>query len=113
MSLEKIFGYCTRCRKKVLVCCPVLFNNLHMVLSCLTFGLWLPVWLFLSLRSCRCTLCMGRMSRLAIGFSCSGPSLSKPWVDDRFGCGLKRNKKDFNSMLIAKGLVYYAATRSA
>jgi len=113
MGYKKIFGYCKKCSQKVLICCPVPFDHLHLALSILTFGLWLPVWIFLSIRTCQCTQCMSRISGFSTGFSWLDPSLSKPWIDDRFGCRFKKKHKDFNSLLIKNGLVYYAATRSA
>ncbi|WP_207687086.1 hypothetical protein [Desulfonema limicola] len=113
MGYQKIFGYCKICSHKVLISCPVSCNCLHMALSIITLGLWLPVWICLSFRTCRCTECLNKISGFSIRCSCLGPSLSKPWIDKRFGTRLKKKRQNFNSLLIENGLVYYAATRSA
>ncbi len=60
MSLKTKGAFCAHCQKQVMAQGPKPNHILHLILSIISFGLWLPVWLILSLAKVggyRCTQC--------------------------------------------------------
>ena len=59
MGVQESSGYCPDCGRNVLIRRPGTNHVLHLLLSCLTLGLWLPVWLLCSIKigGWRCTVC--------------------------------------------------------
>lgn len=66
MGLKVTGGFCRACRAKVMAQAAAPSHLLHLVLSLLTAGLWLPIWLLLSATSgaFRCTHCGSKVSRI-------------------------------------------------
>lgn len=59
MGVSQNQAYCPRCDRYVLAARPEPMHLLHFLLACLSWGLWLPIWLLASL-SCgpyRCQHC--------------------------------------------------------
>lgn len=115
MGLIKAVGFCPGCNQVALLSCPVPFHLLHLICSLLTGGLWLIVWIALIARSryCRCCRCGARVPRSGTRLTFPAASFAQPWVEDRFTSEKPGAATDFNTLLIRKGLVFYAATRSA
>ena len=64
--MKQASGYCSACRRRVYATGRSPNHLLHLVLSVITFGLWLVVWLLLAVGTAgnyRCTRCGGRVSR--------------------------------------------------
>lgn len=59
MSEKRRSGYCRECDKQVVAFKPGTNHILHLILSLITGGLWLPVWLILVLTrgGWRCEQC--------------------------------------------------------
>ncbi|KKN68331.1 hypothetical protein LCGC14_0452070 [marine sediment metagenome] len=59
MAKQEKGGYCKVCDKNVLVWRKGTNHILHLILSLLTFGLWLPVWIFISIKigGWKCSTC--------------------------------------------------------
>ncbi len=114
MGYQKAFGYCRRCRRKVLISCPAPSHLLHFLLSLLSAGLWIPVWIAIIISDtyrCRCCLCQRKVHRIK-NPSLPGPSLSRPWPNMHFRPGEKNIPYNFNTVLIKSGLVWYASSRT-
>jgi hypothetical protein len=58
---KQISAYCPNCRKQTLHARECISNVLHLILSIITAGLWIPVWIFLGIKSVssrtRCQVC--------------------------------------------------------
>jgi len=64
MGLKTTGGYCNFCKKSVMAQGTKPNHILHLVLSILTVGFWLPVWLVVSVAKAggyRCTTCGNRI----------------------------------------------------
>ena len=59
MAKQEKGGYCKVCDKNVLVWRKGTNHILHLILSLLTLGLWLPVWIFISIKigGWKCSTC--------------------------------------------------------
>ena len=60
MGQKHTSKYCSRCRVKVMAVGKTPNHILHLLMSVVTAGLWLPVWLIIGLCSgggYRCTTC--------------------------------------------------------
>jgi hypothetical protein len=84
---------------------------LHLFLSVLTIGLWLPIWLLLfpSRRWCICSQCGRRVYPIALSNASGDRAASPLW----FLSGEPPSHSNFNAYLIARNLVYYVPTRAA
>lgn len=62
-------GYCKNCGKKVRIERPSTSHVLHLILSVLTCGLWIPIWILCSIRigGWRCVSCGSIVSRSLFG----------------------------------------------
>ena len=69
-------SYCQSCGKVTLHAKEGISNLLHLVLSIVTVGLWIPVWIFLGMKSAgsrsRCQVCGTKSTGYA------GPSARTP-----------------------------------
>lgn len=64
MSVKTKGAYCSHCKKPVLAQGTKPNHILHLLLSFFTFGVWIPIWLLLTIMSAgnyRCTQCGGRV----------------------------------------------------
>jgi len=100
-------GYCPYCREEVMVACPASADLLHLTLTLLTGGLWGIVWLHRRFwaRTCLCCQC-GRRLRRARRKAAMWPAAETTWAFDP----VKPNGLEFNSLLVARNLVYYVPT---
>jgi hypothetical protein len=59
MADEKSSAFCKTCNAKRLVVRPGTNHILHLLLSVITFGLWIVVWIFgtIKIGGWRCTVC--------------------------------------------------------
>jgi hypothetical protein len=60
MATNHVMHRCRDCGKPTLHLQPATSHVLHLLLSVLTFGLWLPLWLIAALSNgsrCTCTVC--------------------------------------------------------
>lgn len=61
MATETFMKYCATCQRKTPHIKTTLSNVLHLLLTIVTVGLWLPVWIILGIRSGTarpaCTIC--------------------------------------------------------
>jgi len=59
--MKQTSSYCATCGKQTLHAKEGISNLLHLILSIITVGLWIPVWIFLGLKSTgskmRCQVC--------------------------------------------------------
>lgn len=65
MAFQESTGYCKMCNKQVMIRRKGTSHVLHFLLSCVTCGFWIPVWLLASVRfgGWRCTQCGRKTSR--------------------------------------------------
>jgi len=64
MSLKTKGAYCSHCQKQVMAQGNKPNHILHLLLTVLSFGLWIPIWLLLTIMSAgnyRCTQCGSRV----------------------------------------------------
>ena len=61
MAMQEKGGFCATCSKHVMVRRKGTSHLLHLVLSVFTFGLWIIVWILVSVKfgGWRCTQCGG------------------------------------------------------
>jgi hypothetical protein len=61
VASETIMKYCATCQKQTPQIRPRASNVLHLLMSVITLGLWLPVWFIIGLRNTSarplCTVC--------------------------------------------------------
>ena len=64
MGFQESSGYCTNCENNVLIRARTPNHILHLILSVLTWGLWLIVWVILCIRvkEWHCSQCGQRIS---------------------------------------------------
>lgn len=62
MADERKSGYCRQCSKRTVVFRPGTNHILHLILSVLTAGIWLIVWLLSTIKvgGWRCVTCGGK-----------------------------------------------------
>ncbi len=61
MAIQEKGGFCVTCNKNVMVRRKGTNHILHLLLSIITFGFWIIVWILVALKigSWRCTQCGG------------------------------------------------------
>jgi hypothetical protein len=102
-------GYCPYCREDVMMACPAATDLFHLVLTLLSGGIWGIVWLYCRFLTHTCICCQcGR------GLSRAHLKTSSPTIPDAAWPSEPRirNPSDFNSILVARNLVYYMPTRA-
>lgn len=107
MSVLTGSGYCPYCREEVMVACSANATLVHLALTLLTGGLWGLVWLFCQFyaHACVCCQCGHGLSRAQLK-ALLRPDPEATWpFDPRI-----RNRSEFNSILVARNLVYYVPT---
>ena len=59
MAEQKQGGYCRSCKKDVVIFRKGTNHILHLLLAVITFGLWIPVWMIISMMGgkWRCSVC--------------------------------------------------------
>ncbi len=59
MSDEKTSKFCATCNRQSLAVRKGTNHILHLLISCVTFGLWIPVWVLTSIKigGWRCNVC--------------------------------------------------------
>ena len=99
-------GYCPHCRDEVMAACAAGMEWLHLSLTLVTGGLWGIVWLYsrFHARVCVCCQCGRRLSRARL----KATSAEGFWPLE----SLKSNSSEFNSLLVARNLVYYLPTNA-
>jgi len=68
-SQQEAAGYYRKCGTNVLVKRPGTNHVLHLLLSIVTMGFWLPIWILVSIKigGWRCNQCGGRAKRRILG----------------------------------------------
>jgi hypothetical protein len=86
--------------------CATSTDLLHLALTLLTGGLWGIVWMYsrFAARVCVCCQCGRRLARARL----KTVSADGPWPLESF----KPNSAEFNSLLVARNLVYYVPTNA-
>ena len=99
-------GFCPHCREEVMVACAANTDLLHLALTLVTGGLWGIVWIYCRFcaRDCVCCQCGRRLSRAHL----------KAPISEGIGPleAFKPNSPEFNSLLVARNLVYYLPTNA-
>jgi len=69
MGFQEASGYCKRCRKAVLVRRPGTNHVLHLLLTIVTAGLWIIVWIGVGIKigGWRCANCGRKAKRSLLG----------------------------------------------
>ena len=100
-------GFCPHCREEVMAACAASADLLHFVLTLMTGGLWALVWIYCRLRArvCVCCQCGHRLTRARLKTT---PQPDGFWPLDAF----KPSGPEFNSLLVARNLVYYVPTNA-
>jgi hypothetical protein len=100
-------GYCPYCREEVMMACAATSDLLHLTLTLLTGGLWGIVWLHRRrhARVCLCCQCGRSLPRSRLK-TLAGAAGEAPWLQE----AMTRNGSEFNSLLVARNLVYYVPT---
>jgi hypothetical protein len=62
MSTEQASRYCKRCNRQMLVARAATNHVLHLILSVLSLGFWIPIWILSSIKfgGWRCQVCGGK-----------------------------------------------------
>ena len=100
-------GFCPHCREEVMAACATSTDLLHLALTLVTGGLWGVVWMYCRFhaRVCLCCQCGRRLSRTRL------KEATQP-VDALWPEAFKPNGSEFNSLLVARNLVYYLPTNA-
>jgi len=106
MGVWTASGYCPHCQEEVMAACAASTDLLHLAVTLLTGGLWGIVWMYsrFCARVCVCCQCGRRLSRARLRRA----SVEEPWPLESF----KPNGVEFNSLLVARNLVYYVPTNA-
>lgn len=110
MGYNKVIGFCRRCNREVYLCYASPCRLLHLILTVLSRGFWLAAWLLLEIRAYRACRCLRCRKRIGVRQYVNG-TFSHPWTDDPAASGRNVFQANFNTVLIEKGLVFYASTR--
>jgi hypothetical protein len=112
MGYNRAIGFCRCCREDVLILRHLPLHGLHLLLTCLTIGLWLPVWLWAAHRgrAWHCSQC----GRIVLNGAIT-PLPAPVWpplcrTRRRLDSGSTAAFGDFNHKLVFQGLVYYMPT---
>ena len=107
MKRPNAVGFCPRCAEPVAVCCPTPNHGLHFLLSAISLGAWLPIWLVVAIhsRTCRCLQCGCRFAR-----SNAEPVMPVFFETDRSEGAHLSPAAALHGLLISKNLVYYMPT---
>lgn len=108
MGLRTASGFCPHCREEVMVACTASMDLLHLALTLLTGGLWSLVWLYCRFRArvCICCQCGHRLTRSQL------KTTPQPVDGSRLPESFKPSSPEFNSLLVARNLVYYVPTNA-
>jgi hypothetical protein len=114
MKFIRAIGFCRCCRQDVLILRRLPLHGLHLLLSCLTAGLWVPLWLRATRRGrdWRCSLCGRVVPNGAITPLPSRTELPPQPAGRRPSHGPAAVPCNFNHKLVFQGLVYYMPTGS-
>lgn len=107
MGVSTALGHCPHCQANVMVVCKAGADWMHFALTLLSGGLWSIVWLYCHLLApaCICCQCGRRLARRQLP---AGPATV---VDPQWPCDSGALKHvEFNSLLVARNLVYYVPT---
>ena len=65
MGFQETGGYCESCERDVMIRRQGTSHVVHLIISLVTLGLWLPIWILASIRigGWRCTICGNRAAR--------------------------------------------------
>ena len=65
MAVQEATGYCKNCNRQVMIRREGTNHVLHLILSIVTFGFWIVIWIFSSIKigGWRCTMCGMSASR--------------------------------------------------
>jgi hypothetical protein len=103
MAFQEATGYCNRCNKQVLLRRRGISNLLHLLLTLLTGGLWLLIWIFLVSKIAggwRCTICGRETARRFLRYRQKAGFLQD---NDETAIIVKAgNKKSCKSLIIRK-----------
>ncbi|MBI9084666.1 MAG: hypothetical protein JEZ11_13800 [Desulfobacterales bacterium] len=113
MYRQRVIASCPACGDGIPACCPATCHGIHLLLSLVTKGLWVVVWMLLTIRSsrCRCSLCGRPLWIIASRTDTPRPTLAAPWIDHRAWRCQRSPQNRFSAYLVENGLVYYAPTR--
>lgn len=69
MAFQEASGWCKGCKRQRVIRRPGTGHVLHLLLTCLTLGLWLPIWVLSSIKigGWRCGSCGRGVRRSLFG----------------------------------------------
>lgn len=108
MHRPNAVGFCPRCAEPVAAWVPVPNHGLHFLLSLISLGTWLPIWLLVAIhgRTCRCQQCGRRFAQWL-----AGPVAPVLFDSDPPDAGARLcPAAALHGLLIAQNLVYYMPT---
>lgn len=96
MGFKESPGYCSYCEKDVLIRTQTPNHILHLILSIVTSGIWLIVWVILSLRAkeWHCSKCGKRVS-LSFGDKGGVAGSHMKRIKECAHCGAKNRAEDY------------------
>ena len=105
-------GHCPDCNDHILFQCRRPHHLLHLALTVITQGIWLPVWLLLVLRSrqCACTRCGHLRSKDRLITTPLRSRLPTAVSGLALPTGAIHSRLEFHSYLVRNNLVYYMPT---
>ena len=107
MGVSTGSGHCPYRRTRVMVACSAHQYWLHLILTLLTGGIWGAVWVGLRFYApiCACCECGRKLSRRQL------QARAAECGDARWPCDpTVLQYAEFNSLLVARNLVYYVPT---
>lgn len=80
MGTTQVMNHCNHCGGKTMHLAPQTSHILHLILSIVTVGLWIPVWLLVALSRGKpqCSVCGGQRGLFGFGTSGAKPVASGP-----------------------------------
>lgn len=113
MHRQRVIASCPTCGDGVPARCPAPCHGIHLLPSLVTKGLWVVVWMLVTIRSsrCRCCLCGHPLWITAGHPDTARPTLAAPWINHRAWHCQQSPQNRFRAYLVENGLVYYTPTR--
>jgi DNA-directed RNA polymerase subunit RPC12/RpoP len=103
MGFQETSGYCSYCKKNVLIRAQTPNHVLHLILSIITSGLWLIIWIILCIRrkEWHCSQCGKKiLSSFGDENAIVGSHMKK--IKECPYCGAKNRSEDFTCISCGK-----------
>ena len=105
MGFQENPGYCSNCKKNVLIRAQKPNHVLHLILSIVTSGLWIIIWVILSIRAkeWHCSQCGQKISS-SFGDKNGIVGSHNKIIKECVYCGAKNRSEDYICMRCRKAL---------